>query len=133
MVRTAAFKSCSKVISSSFRHSGARVSANPESRANHFWIPGSLASLAPRNDVLEKFRIAPSISPHTQPERVLHDAQADLAAERHQRFRMKLHAADRQALVLDRHGDAVLGACGYAEHVGHAVALDIERMVAADH
>src|ERR1700675_3854796 len=31
-------------------HSGARISANPESRNHSFRIPGSLVSLAPRND-----------------------------------------------------------------------------------
>src|SRR6202166_1669748 len=73
------------------------------------------------------------IDGNAKPECVLDDAQADLAAERHQRFRVKLHAADRQGLVLDRHGDAVLGARGHAKHLGYAVALDIERMIAADH
>ncbi len=34
------------------RHSVMRASANPESRINNFWIPGSLVSLAPRNDSL---------------------------------------------------------------------------------
>src|ERR1700739_1244151 len=70
---------------------------------------------------------------YTEPERVLNDAQADLAAERHQRFRVKLHAADRQDLVLDRHRDALLGTRRDLEHIGHAVALDIKRMIAADH
>src|SRR5881397_3590166 len=109
MVRTLAFKSCSKVIAPSFetraRHSGARACANPESRADNLWIPGSLASLAPRNDVREPLH---STRPPAKPERVLHDAQAHLAAERHQRFRVKLHPADRQGLVLDCHRNAVL-------------------------
>src|SRR4030088_1787773 len=35
-------------------HSGARIGANPESRADNLWIPGSLASLAPRNDRTHK-------------------------------------------------------------------------------
>src|SRR6202012_3889247 len=70
---------------------------------------------------------------HPEPERILDDAQADLASKRHQRFRVKLHAANRQGLVLDRHRDAVLGAGRDLEHFGHAVALDIERMITADH
>src|ERR1700761_5199273 len=73
----------------------------------------------------------PSID--VQPERILHDPQTDLAAKRHQRFRVKLHATDRQRLVLDRHRDAVLGRGGDVEHSGHGVALDIERVIATDH
>ena len=37
-------------LNSVFRHSGAGASANPESRAENLRIPGSLVSLAPRND-----------------------------------------------------------------------------------
>src|SRR4029078_7305166 len=68
-----------------------------------------------------------------QPERILDDPQAYLATKRHQRLRMELPAADRERLVLDRHGDAVFGRRGDGEHIGHAVALDKERVVAADH
>ena len=46
---------------------------------------------------------------------------------------MKLHAADWQGLVFDRHRDAVLGGRGDLQNFGHAVALDIERVIAADH
>ncbi|GCC48391.1 hypothetical protein chiPu_0032805, partial [Chiloscyllium punctatum] len=46
---------------------------------------------------------------------------------------MELHAADRQGLVLDHHRDAVFGGRGHRQHLGHAVTLDIERVVAADH
>src|ERR1700749_3734550 len=104
MVRTLAFISYSNVIGFSFRS----LSPSPSSNA----IFNSL---------------------YTEPECVLDDAQADLAAERHQRFRVKLHAADRQGLVLDRHRDPILGTRRDLEHIGHAVALDIERMIAADH
>ena len=41
-------------------------------------------------------------------------------------IRMKLHAADRQGLVLDRHRHTVLGTRPSPEHVGHAVALDAD-------
>ncbi len=40
------------MMSELLRHSGTRVSADPESRdeREYVWIPGSLALLAPRND-----------------------------------------------------------------------------------
>ena len=53
-----------------------------------------------------------------QPKRILDDAQADFAAERHQRFRMKLHAADRQRPMLERHWHAIIGGCRHLQHVG---------------
>src|SRR4029079_19373118 len=74
-----------------------------------------------------------SIDWHVQTKGVLDDTQSHFTAERHQRFRVKLHAADRQGLVFDRHRDAVLGGRGDFEHFGHAVALDIERVIAADY
>src|SRR4051812_16571386 len=114
MVRTAAFRSLSKVIDVTSMFSPCAASA---SNKRH--------SVAASGD-------ACSIDP-AKPECVLDDTQPYLAAERHQRFRMKLHAPHRQSLVLDRHGDAVLGACGDRQHIGHAVALDVERVVAADY
>ena len=74
-----------------------------------------------------------SLISHAKPEGILDDTEAHLAAKRHQRFRMELHATDGQGLVLDRHRDAVLGTRGHRQHLGHAIALDIERMIAADH
>src|SRR3954447_22852049 len=118
MVRMAAFRSLSKVIDVTSMFSPCAASA---SNKRH-----SVAASAERGDD------ACSIDP-AKPECVLDDTQPYLAAERHQRFRMKLHAAHRQSLVLDRHGDAVLGACGDRQHIGHAVALDVERVVAADY
>jgi len=44
-----------------------------------------------------------------------------------------LYATDRQRLVLDRHCNPVLGARGDVEHVWYTVALDEQRMIAADH
>src|SRR3981189_2966120 len=157
MVRMAAFKSYSKVMAVSFlflRHCE-RSEAIHERQAR---LDCFVAS-APRKKVAQKrwytTKLRPqtfiqggsvpyppvptrndessSIDRHAKPERVLHDPQTHLAAKRHQRFRVELHAADRQGLVLDRHRDAVLGARGHIEHIGHAVALDIERMVTADH
>src|ERR1700676_2235081 len=103
MVRTAAFKSYSKVIAVSlhFRHCEERLRRSNPSFPVRLDCFAALAMTSPFN------------STHTEPECIFHDAQADLAAERHQRFRMKLHAADRQGLVFDRHGNAVLGARGY--------------------
>src|SRR3954469_9317428 len=117
MGRMAAFRSLSKVIDVTSMFSPC---ATPASNKRH-----SVAASAERGD-------ACSIDP-AKPECVLDDTQPYLAAERHQRFRMKLHATHRQSLVLDRHGDAVLGACGDRQHIGHAVALDVERVVAADY
>src|SRR3954468_16761689 len=117
MVRMAAFRSLSKVIAVTSMFSPCATSA---SDTRH-----SVAARAERG-------ASCSIDP-PKPECVLADTQPYLAAERHQRFRMKLHAPHRQSLVLDRHGDAVLGACGDRQHIGHAVALDVERVVAADY
>src|ERR1700744_5912367 len=135
MVRTLDFKSYSNVISSSYRHSGARASANFDVRVHigESRDSGFARSPAPRNDLCALNFALAHISRHAEPECVLDDTQADLAAERHQRFRMELNAADRQRLVLDRHCDAVLGTRRDRKHVRHAVALDIERMITADH
>src|SRR3954452_7381448 len=77
--------------------------------------------------------LSPQFTGIPEPKGILHDPQAHFPAERHQRFRVKLNAADRQGLVLYSHRDAILGTRRHGEHIGHAVALDIERMVAADH
>src|SRR5258708_40326107 len=99
MVRTAAFKSYSKVIDVSFLpfrqcEPTARREAPPDDKLREP-IDKRQARMdcfvtsAPRDDV-------PSIvDRHTQPERVFDDAQADFAAQRHQRFRVELHATDR--------------------------------------
>src|SRR5712664_2592049 len=146
MVRTAAFKSYSKVMAVSFYLFVIASRSAPTGRANARPVTGSappddrfqaiqkrqarldcFVASAPRNDE------SSSIDRHAKSERVLYNPQTHFAAQRHQRFRVELHAADRQGLVLDRHRDAVLGARGHIEHIGHAVALDIERMVTADH
>src|ERR1700683_4664639 len=130
MVRTEAFRSFSKFIGVSFIFSSLRgaLATKQSTFPRASWIASrSLSSGAHSRDLLARNDESPSIvSRHAEPERILHDPQADLAAERHQRFRVKLHAADRQGLVLDRHRDAVLGARGDTEHLRHAVALDIE-------
>src|SRR6516164_9597646 len=76
---------------------------------------------------------SPSINRYVKPERILDDPQAHVTRQRHQRLRVKLHAANWQRLVLDCHCDPVIGAGGDVEHVGHAIALDEQRMIAADH
>src|SRR3954469_2280553 len=103
MVRTVAFKSCSMVMGSPSLRA---QRSNPEAEN---WIASSQELLAMTKHLVRLL----------QPERILHDPQAHLAAQRHQRLRVKLYAADRQRPVLDRHGDAVLGRRGDIEHVGH--------------
>src|ERR1700738_4097604 len=129
MVRTVALRSCSRsgVIDISFelnayprRHCEptGRRKAPPDDRlreAIQKRLGNSIASSHPpspegglrRTRVLLAMTII-SIRRHMKPERVFDDAEAHLAAERHQRFRVKLHAADRQGLVLDHHRHAVL-------------------------
>src|SRR3569623_713499 len=75
---------------------------------------------------------ASAISLLPQPEGVFHDLQPDIAFQRHQRFRMELHAADRQRLVFNRHRNAVLRARGDGEHFRHRLRPDEQRMIAAD-
>src|ERR1700704_4505257 len=104
MVRTVALRSCSRsgFIDISFelnadprRHCEptGRRKAPPDDRLREAiqkrlgnWIASSQGLLA---------MTIISIRQHMKPERVLDDAQAHFAAERHQRFRVKLHAADR--------------------------------------
>src|SRR5581483_464575 len=100
--------------------------SSPESRDS-----GSGPSNHPGMTEIQVYTNPGSIRGPAEPKGIFHDPQADLAAQRHQRLRMELHPADRQALVLDCHRDPVLGTGGHGEHLRHAVAGDIERVVAA--
>jgi len=67
--------------------------------------------------------------PRAEPERVLDDAQGPLAAERHQRFRVKLHPAGPAASCA-RSPSRRRPRCSRSHRAPrHAVALNIQRMI----
>src|SRR4051812_33040206 len=111
MVRTQDFRSCSKIIGISFAASSLRAE-----RSN----PQATGRLDSSSQALLAMTYPLSV-PSAKPECVLHDAQPHFTAQRHQRFRVELHAADRQRLVLDRHGDAIVGTSGYHKRIGDVV------------
>src|SRR5271156_5083259 len=60
------------------------------------------------------------------------DRHAYFRLQRHHRFGVKLHGGDRQALVLDRHNDAVRGFGGDRKRWRQSAAHRVERMIPPD-